>query len=75
MSLIIPPPVAVRIARILTPKTSIFLRMPARAPDTANAMVPMMSVMRMNSSVVSIKAIIYVFARNDSYVVLELNNL
>ena len=66
-SLIIPPPVAVKMARILTPKMSIFFLTPAMAPDTAKAMVPMMSVMRMKSSVVSIEAIIYVFARNDSW--------
>ena len=58
-SLMIPPPVAVSRARILTPKMSIFLRMPAIAPDTAKATVPIMSVIRMKSPV-SIVAIIYV---------------
>ena len=57
-SLMMPPPVAVRSAKMLTPKMSIFLRMPAMAPDTAKATVPMMSVIKMKSSV-SIADIIF----------------
>ena len=65
-SRMMPPPVAVRSARILTPKMSIFFLIPAMAPDTAKATVPMMSVIKMKSPV-SIEAIIYVFIRNNSY--------
>ena len=50
---------------MLTPKMSIFLRMPAMAPDTAKATVPMMSVIKMKSPV-SIGDIIYVFERKWS---------
>jgi len=54
--------VAVRSARILTPKMSIFFLIPAMAPDTAKATVPIMSVIKMKSSV-SMADIIYVFVR------------
>ena len=40
ISRMIPPPTAVVIARIFTPKISIFFWMPAIAPDNAKAMVP-----------------------------------
>ena len=50
-SLMMPPPVAVTIARMLMPKMSISLRMPAIAPDTAKATVPMISVIKMKSVV------------------------
>ena len=63
-SLMMPPPVAVRSARILTPKMSIFFLMPAMAPDTAKATVPMISITNMKSSVF-IADIIYVFAGNN----------
>ena len=43
ISRMIPPPTAVVIARIFTPKISIFYWMPAIAPDNAKAMVPIMS--------------------------------
>ena len=62
-SRMMPPPVAVKRARILTPKISIFFLIPAMAPDTAKATVPMMSVIKMKSPV-SIGVIIYVFDRN-----------
>ena len=50
-SLMMPPPVAVTIASMLMPKISISLRMPAIAPDTAKATVPMISVIKMKSVV------------------------
>ena len=59
-SLMMPPPVAVKSAKMLTPKISIFFLIPAMAPDTAKATVPMMSVIKMKSSV-SIGVIISVF--------------
>ena len=50
---------------MFTPKMSIFFLIPAMAPDTAKATVPMMSVIKMKSSV-SIGDIIYVFTRKYS---------
>ena len=43
ISRMIPPPTAVVIARIFTPKISIFFWIATIAPDNAKAMVPIMS--------------------------------
>ena len=43
MSLIIPPPTAVTIPRITTPRMSIFFLMAVMAPDRAKATVPIIS--------------------------------